>query len=89
MVRPRPFGPRCPISTRWVPLARRLLESDDDGLRLVATDGRRLVLPAFGAYTGGLNVLDPTVAALFRPDFRVHLLHGERVYSFPRGSLVA
>ncbi len=53
------------------------------------TDGRRLVLPAFGAYAGGLNVLDPAVAALFRSDFRVHLLHRDRIYSFARASLVA
>ncbi|MGF1650220.1 MAG: ligase-associated DNA damage response endonuclease PdeM [Hyphomicrobiaceae bacterium] len=28
-------------------------------------DGRRLVMPAFGAFTGGLNVLDGTIASLF------------------------
>ena len=52
------------------------------------SDGRRLVLPAFGAYTGGLNVLDPAVSTLFRPDFRVHLLHRGRLYVFGRESLV-
>jgi DNA ligase-associated metallophosphoesterase len=29
------------------------------------TDGERLILPAFGAYTGGLNVLDAAFAGLF------------------------
>lgn len=29
------------------------------------TDGRRIVLPAFGAFTGGLNVRDPVIADLF------------------------
>ena len=29
------------------------------------TDGRRIVLPAFGAFTGGLNVRDPAIATLF------------------------
>lgn len=29
------------------------------------TDGRRIVLPAFGAFTGGLNVKDPAFAGLF------------------------
>ena len=29
------------------------------------TDGRRVVLPAFGAFTGGLNVRDPAIAGLF------------------------
>jgi DNA ligase-associated metallophosphoesterase len=30
-----------------------------------ATDGHRLVMPAFGAYAGGLNVLDDTFSSLF------------------------
>jgi DNA ligase-associated metallophosphoesterase len=34
--------------------------------RCFATDGERLVLPAFGAYAGGLNVLDRAFAGLFR-----------------------
>ena len=29
------------------------------------TDGRRLLMPAFGAFTGGLDVRDPAVAGLF------------------------
>ena len=33
--------------------------------RAFATDGRRMVLPAFGVLAGGLNVLDRAFAALF------------------------
>jgi hypothetical protein len=33
--------------------------------RCFATDGNRLVMPAFGAYAGGLNVLDRAFAELF------------------------
>ena len=33
--------------------------------RCFATDGSRLVMPAFGAYTGGLNVLDGAFESLF------------------------
>ena len=33
--------------------------------RAFVTDGERLILPAFGAYAGGLNVLDMAFAALF------------------------
>jgi hypothetical protein len=32
--------------------------------RCVASDGTRAILPAFGAYTGGLNVLDEAYATL-------------------------
>lgn len=51
------------------------------------TDGRRLILPAFGAYTGGLNVLDPAIAGLLRPGFQVTLLGRKQVFAFPRGAL--
>ena len=34
--------------------------------RAFATDGERLILPAFGAYAGGLNVLDEAFESLFR-----------------------
>jgi DNA ligase-associated metallophosphoesterase len=33
--------------------------------RCFATDGNRLVMPAFGAYAGGLNVLDDAFGSLF------------------------
>lgn len=33
---------------------------------LFAHDAKRLILPAFGSLTGGLDVFDPTIAAKFR-----------------------
>ncbi len=33
--------------------------------RCFATDGQRLILPAFGAYTGGLNLRDAAISPLF------------------------
>ncbi|OYW09779.1 MAG: phosphoesterase [Rhodospirillales bacterium 12-71-4] len=50
-------------------------------------DGRRLLLPAFGAYTGGLEVRDPAIAALFPRGGRAFLLGAERLFSFPTGPL--
>jgi uncharacterized protein len=46
-------------------------------------DSRRLMLPALGAYTGGLDVRDPAIAALFPRGGRVFLLGRERLFSFP------
>src|SRR5262249_30791709 len=37
--------------------------------RCFATDGRRLVLPAFGAYTGGLSVFDPAFDGILTAPF--------------------
>lgn len=42
----------------------------------------RLMLPAFGAYTGGLDVRDPAIAGLFRRGGRIFLLGRERLFSF-------
>ncbi len=51
------------------------------------TDGRRLILPAFGAFTGGLNVLDPAIARLFVRDFKVTLLGRRGLFDFPARAL--
>jgi hypothetical protein len=42
----------------------------------------RLMLPSFGAYTGGLDVTDPAIASLFRRGGRLFLLGRERLFSF-------
>ena len=47
------------------------------------TDGQRLLMPAFGAYTGGLDVNAKAIRGLFRKGFRVFLLGRDRLYAFP------
>ena len=44
------------------------------------TDGSRLVLPAFGAFTGGLNVRDPAIATLFAAPPMAAALGRDRVH---------
>lgn len=46
-------------------------------------DARRVMLPAFGAYAGGLDVADPAIAGLFPRGGRVFLLGRERLFSLP------
>lgn len=54
-----------------------------------ATDGRRLVMPAFGAFTGTLNVRDRACARLFDWNvFRAYMLGSERVFAIS-GSMLA
>ncbi len=46
-----------------------------------AADGRRLVMPAFGAYTGTLNILDRAYAGLFGTDsLMAYMLGRGRVF---------
>jgi len=52
--------------------------------RAFLTNGRRLVLPAFGALTGGLDALDPAFRPLF-PDrrFEAIVIGATRLYRIP------
>ncbi len=52
--------------------------------RAFAADANRIVLPAFGAYAGGLDVGDPAIAALFDTSFHAFMLGEDRVYAIPR-----
>jgi metallophosphoesterase superfamily enzyme len=50
-------------------------------------DASRLLLPAFGAYAGGLDVLDPAIAGLFAGGFDAFLLGETRVFRVPHHRL--
>jgi DNA ligase-associated metallophosphoesterase len=56
--------------------------------RCFATDGERLIMPAFGAFTGSLNVLDRAYRELFQWDnFLAHMLGQTRTYAIARHRL--
>lgn len=56
--------------------------------RCFAGDGRRLVMPAFGAFTGSLNVLDRAFADLFRWEtFHAYMMGSAKVFPIPRAAL--
>ena len=50
--------------------------------RCFAANQQRVIMPAFGAYTGGLNVRDRAIALLFGTlDFTAHMLGDSRIYA--------
>lgn len=71
--------PVASVSTRVRRLRRRCFVSD----------GARCVLPAFGAFTGGLDVFDAAFAPLFPGVFAAYLLGRDRVYPFTHSRLAA
>lgn len=71
------FHPKASVSTR----GRRL------SARCFVEDGRRLILPSFGAYTGGLDVFDKALSGLFTRQARVWLLGKDRVHCVTRSAL--
>lgn len=55
-----------------------------------ATDGARLLMPAFGVMTGGLDLRHKAMAGLFEPESLIaHLLGRDRIYSVRFGNLSA
>lgn len=55
--------------------------------RCFVGDGTRLVMPAFGAYAGGLNVCDAAFKPLFPEGFTAHLLGDSRIFTIGRTML--
>jgi DNA ligase-associated metallophosphoesterase len=56
--------------------------------RCFASDGSRMIMPAFGAYTGSLNVLDRAYAGLFqRHALMAYMIGADRVFAIT-GSLL-
>ena len=64
------------------PLARVAQRGRAVSRRCFASDGKRLIMPAFGAYAGGLNVRDRAIFGLFGTlSFAVHMLGERRLYA--------
>ncbi|WP_024510125.1 ligase-associated DNA damage response endonuclease PdeM [Bradyrhizobium sp. ARR65] len=63
--------PKARVSTRGRSMERRCF----------ASDGERAVMPAFGAYAGGLSIRDQAFAKIFVSSFTAHLLGDRRVHS--------
>jgi uncharacterized protein len=64
------------------PVARVAQRGRAVSRRCFATDGQRLVMPAFGAYAGGLNVRDRAIVGLFGTlAFTAHMLGAQRLYA--------
>jgi hypothetical protein len=75
------------ISGHFHPKATIVVRGGRVGGRCFVADERRLILPAFGALTGGLDSLDPAVSGLFPGGFSVHLLGRDRVVTVPHTRL--
>jgi DNA ligase-associated metallophosphoesterase len=78
-----PTGIAGEIAGHLHPVARIAHRGRAVSRRCFAADATRLVMPAFGAFTGGLNVRDAAFADLFGTlKFTAHMLGEDRLYSF-------
>ena len=70
------------------PAAKVRLRGKSIRRRCFIGDGARLVLPAMGAFTGGLNICDPAFRSLFARGADVWMLGDDRVYNVSRNLLL-
>jgi DNA ligase-associated metallophosphoesterase len=78
-----PTGATGEVSGHLHPVARISHRGRAVIRRCFAADKARIVMPAFGAFTGGLNVRDAAFADLFGTlVFTAHMLGEGRLYSF-------
>ena len=85
---PRPGVDEPEIAGHLHPVARVVSPSGSVRRRCFVGDGNRCVLPAFGAFTGGLNIRDVAFAALFSGRTRAHVMGRSAVYVVDTGKCV-
>lgn len=79
--RHEPTGASGEVAGHLHPKARVAARGRSMERRCFASDGERAVMPAFGAYAGGLSIRDEAFAKIFASSFMAHLLGDRRVHS--------
>lgn len=77
------------VSGHFHPVAAVTIKGRGLRRRCFTVGHQRMIMPAFGAYAGGLNVLDPAVSVLFPMGFEVHLLGDSKVHRLAMNQLRA
>jgi uncharacterized protein len=81
--RHQPSGADREIAGHLHPVARVAHRGRAVSRRCFAADATRMVMPAFGAFTGGLNIRDAAFAEAFGTlQFTAHMLGEDRLYAF-------
>jgi len=78
---PSPLRARGEIAGHLHPCATVTRRGHSIRRRCFVSDGSRLVLPAFGAYAGGLDVREAAIRSLFGGRVLAYLLGARRVYA--------
>jgi hypothetical protein len=78
-----PTGTGGEIAGHLHPVARVAHRGRAVSRRCFAADATRMVMPAFGAFAGGLNIRDAAFADVFGTlKFTAHMLGEDRLYAF-------
>ena len=80
-------GTEAEIAGHLHPVGKVVMRGRGVRRRCFVTDGGRCVMPAFGAYAGGLNACDAAFKPLFPSGFTAHLIGTERIFAIARPML--
>ena len=75
-------GARAEVSGHYHPKARIALRGASVSRPCFLIDGARVILPAFGTYTGGLDTTDPALSGVMAPS-ALAILTGTRAHAIP------
>lgn len=80
-------GAQAEIAGHLHPVGKVVMRGRSTRRRCFLTDGSRCIMPALGAYAGGLNACDNAFKPLFPNGFTAHLIGTERIFAIARSML--
>ena len=80
-------GEQAEVAGHLHPVGKVVMRGRSTRRRCFLTDGSRCVMPALGAYAGGLNACDAAFKPLFANGFTAHLIGTERIFAIAKSML--
>ncbi|WP_414475788.1 ligase-associated DNA damage response endonuclease PdeM [Microvirga sp. M2] len=80
-------GDAAEIAGHLHPVGKVVMRGRATRRRCFLTDGTRCIMPALGAYAGGLNACDAAFRPLFPKGFTAHLIGSERIFAIAKAML--
>ena len=80
-------GEQAEVAGHLHPVGKVVMRGRATRRRCFLTDGTRCIMPALGAYAGGLNACDAAFKPLFPSGFTAHLIGTERIFAIGKTML--
>ena len=80
-------GEQAEVAGHLHPVGKVVMRGRSTRRRCFLTDGQRCVMPALGAYAGGLNACDAAFKPLFPNGFTAQLIGTERIFAIAKSML--
>jgi uncharacterized protein len=81
------MGAKGEVAGHLHPVGKVVMRGRSTRRRCFLTDGSRCIMPALGAYAGGLNACDAAFKPLFPKGFTAHLIGAERIFAIAKSML--